>query len=135
MEHGTWNMDHGSWNMEHRTVNKNQIQSIPKYYLGENVELLRETWKNQYLVLGFPAKSYIQNIIPKFEFLFGKELKPNDTPMSEGFHPEVDDTPIYTLEVSAKYSSMIGCCIWIIVLRRLDIAYATSAISRFIMKQ
>jgi hypothetical protein len=28
---------------------------------------------------------------------------------------------------------MIGCCIWIIVLGRFDIAYATSAMSRFNM--
>jgi hypothetical protein len=45
--------------------------------------------------------------------------------MSEGYHPEVDD--------SAKYRSIIGCCIWIIVLSRFDIAYATSSISSFNM--
>jgi hypothetical protein len=51
--------------------------------------------------------------------------------MSEGYHPEVDDTPLYTEEDSAKYRSIIGGCIWIIVLGRFDIAYATSAMSRF----
>jgi hypothetical protein len=34
---------------------------------------------------------------------------------------------------SAKYRSIIGCCIWIIVLGRFDIAYATTAMSRFNM--
>jgi hypothetical protein len=33
----------------------------------------------------------------------------------------------------AKYRLIIGCCIWIIVLGRFDIAYATSAMSRFNM--
>jgi hypothetical protein len=45
--------------------------------------------------------------------------------MSEGYHPEVDDSPLYT--------EIIGCCIWIIVLGRFDIAYATSAMIRFNM--
>jgi hypothetical protein len=53
--------------------------------------------------------------------------------MSEGYHPEVDDTPLCTEEDSAKYRSIIGYCIWIIVLGRFAIAYATSAMSRFIM--
>jgi hypothetical protein len=53
--------------------------------------------------------------------------------MSEGYHPEVDDSPLCTEDYSAKYRSIIGCCIWIIVLGRFDIAYATFAMSRFNM--
>jgi hypothetical protein len=53
--------------------------------------------------------------------------------MSEGYHPEVDDSPLCTKDDSAKCRSIIGCCIWIIVLGRFDIAYATSAMSRFNM--
>jgi hypothetical protein len=45
---------------------------IPKYYLGGNVEFLEEAWKNQGLGLAISAKTYIQNVIPKFEGLFGK---------------------------------------------------------------
>jgi hypothetical protein len=55
--------------------------------------------------------------------------------MSEGYHPEVDDSPLCTEDDSDKYRSIIGCCIciWIIVLGRFDIAYATSDMSRFNM--
>jgi hypothetical protein len=53
--------------------------------------------------------------------------------MSEGYHPEVDDSPLCTEDDSAKYRSIIGCCICIIILGRFDIAYATSAMSRFNM--
>jgi hypothetical protein len=53
--------------------------------------------------------------------------------MSEGYHPEVDDSPLCTEYYSAKYRSIIGCCIWIIVLGRFEIVYATSAMSRFNM--
>jgi hypothetical protein len=89
---------------------------IPEYYLGGNVEFLGDAWKNQRLGLAISARTYIQNVIPKFENIFGKELKPIKTPMSEGYHPEIDDTPLCTEEDSARYRSIIGCCIWIIVL-------------------
>jgi hypothetical protein len=45
----------------------------------------------------------------------------------------VDDSPLCIDEDSAKYRSVIGCCIWIVLLGRFDIAYATSAMSRFNM--
>jgi hypothetical protein len=84
---------------------------IPEYYLGGNVELLGEAWKNQGLGLALSAKTYIQNVIPKFEGLFGKEFKPIKTPMSEGYHPE-----ICTEDDSTKYRSIIDCCMWMIIL-------------------
>jgi hypothetical protein len=89
--------------------------------------------KNQGFGLALSAKTYIQNVIPKFEGLFGKEIKAIKTPMSEGYHSEVDDSPLCTEDVSAKYRSIIGCCIWIIALCLFDIAYATSDMSRFNM--
>jgi hypothetical protein len=82
---------------------------IPEYYLGGNVEFLGESWKNQGLGLAISAKTYIQNVVSKFEGLFGKEFKPIKTPMSEGYHPEVDDSPLCTEDDSAKYRSIIGC--------------------------
>jgi hypothetical protein len=97
------------------------------------VEILRDAGKNQGLGLTISARKYMQNVMTKFESLFGKELKPVKTPMNEGYHPEVDDTPLCTGEDSAKYISIIVCCIWIIVLGRFHIAYATSAMSRFNM--
>jgi hypothetical protein len=106
---------------------------ISEYYLGRNEEFLGELWKNQSLGLGLAlsAKTYIQNVIQKFEGLFGKEFKPIKTPMSQGYHTEVDGLPLSTEYNSDKYRSIIACCNWIIVLGRLDRAYATSAMSRF----
>jgi hypothetical protein len=82
---------------------------IPEYYFGGNVEFLGETWKNQGLGLALSENTYIQNVIPKFEGFFGKEFKPIKTPMSEGYHPEVDDSPLCTEDDSAKYRSIIVC--------------------------
>jgi hypothetical protein len=106
---------------------------IREYYLGGNVEFLGESWKNQGLGLDLSENIHIQNVILKFEGLFGKDFKPIKTPMSEGYHPEVDDSPLCTEDDSDKYRSIIGCCIWIIVLGRFDTAYATSAMSMFNM--
>jgi hypothetical protein len=47
------------------------------------------------------------------------------------YHPEVENSPLCTEDDSAKYRSIIGCCIWIIVLGRFDIAYSTSDLIRF----
>jgi hypothetical protein len=74
------------------------------------VEFLGDAWKKQGLVLAISARTYIQNVIPKFETLFGKELKPIKTPMSEWYHPEVDDTPLCMNEDSTEYRSIIGYC-------------------------
>jgi hypothetical protein len=75
---------------------------ITEYYFGGNVELLVEAWKNQGLGLALSQKTYIQNAIPKFEGLFGKEFKPIKTLMNEGYNPEIDDSPLCTEDDSAK---------------------------------
>jgi hypothetical protein len=53
--------------------------------------------------------------------------------MSEGCNTEIDDSPLCTEDDSSAYRSIIGCCIWMIVLGRFDIAHATSSMSRFNM--
>jgi hypothetical protein len=80
-----------------------KIVGIPEYYLGGNVQFLGEAWKNQELGLTLSAKTYIQNVFPKVEGPFGKEFKPIKTPMSEGYHPEVDDSYLCTEDDSVNY--------------------------------
>jgi hypothetical protein len=106
---------------------------VPEYYLGGNVEFLGNAWKNQGLGLAISARTCFQNVVSKFENLFGKELNPIKTPMSEGYHPEVDDTQLCTDEDSTKCRSIIGCCTWIIYLERFDRAYAASPMSKYNM--
>jgi hypothetical protein len=62
-----------------------KIVAIPEYYLVGNVEFLGEAWKNQGLGLAISAKTYIQNVIPKFEGLLAMSL-------SQSRHPLVKDT-------------------------------------------
>ena len=53
--------------------------------------------------------------------------------LSEGYHPDNDDSPQCNDEDYARYRSIIGCCVWIIVRGHFDIAYSTSAMTRFNM--
>jgi hypothetical protein len=86
------------------------------------VEFLSDAWKNQGLGLAILARTYIQNVIPELKNLCGKELKTIKTPMSGGYHPEGDDKPLCTNDNLAKYRSIKGCFICIIVLGRFNIA-------------
>jgi hypothetical protein len=81
---------------------------IPEYCLDGNVEFLGEAWKNQGLQLALSAKTYIQNVIPKFECVFSQEFKSIKTLMSEGYHPGVDNSSLFTDDDSAEYRSIIG---------------------------
>jgi hypothetical protein len=128
------------WNKDPMAVIKSlektyilKIVGITEYYLVGNVHLFWEAWNIQGLGLALSVKACLQNFIPKFESIFGKEFKLIKTPMREGYHPEVDDSPLCTEDDSVKYRSIIGCCIWIIVSGILDIAYVTSAMNSFNM--
>ena len=104
---------------------------VPEYYLGGNVEQLDEHWNKQGITLGFSSRTYVSNIIPKFEALYNQELKRYKTPMSEEYHPETDETPELNPDEASKYRSVIGSLNWIITLGRFDVHYATSVLSRF----
>ena len=104
---------------------------VPEYYLGGNVEQLDEHWNKQGITLGFSCKTYVANIIPKFESLYNQELKKIKTPMCETYHPETDDSPELSPDEASKYRSIIGSLNWIITLGRFDVHYATSVLSRF----
>ena len=106
---------------------------IPEYYLGGDVEILDQHWKSDNVGLALSAKTYVKNVIPKFETLFEETFKTFKTPMAEDYHPELDDSPLLDDLDIAKYRSIIGSANWIITLGRFDINYATSALSRFNM--
>ena len=104
---------------------------IPEYYLGGNVEYLDEHWTKDGINIAFSARTYINNVIPKFEKLIGKEFKNVKTPMAENCHPELDDSPLLSSNDSALYRSITGSLNWIVTLGRFDVQYATSVLSRF----
>eukprot|EP00957_Ditylum_brightwellii_P074131 5633170-Ditylum_brightwellii.AAC.1 len=52
--------------------------------------------------------------------------------MVAGDHPELDDTKVLDETTHQKYQMLIGMLNWIVILRRLDIAYTVSSLARFV---
>ena len=68
----------------------------------------------------------------RVERLIGKTLPKHDTPMKAGDHLELDDSTLLSDEDHTKYQMLIGMLNWIVTIGRLDIAFATSSLSRFV---
>ena len=81
---------------------------IPEYYLGGNVEQLGEEWLKENIQVGISAKTYIKNVIPKFEKLLGKDISGYKTLMEEKHHPELDNSALCGEREAGIYRSIIG---------------------------
>ena len=66
-----------------------------------------EHWKKENINLKLSAITYIQNVIPKFEKLLGKNFKKSKIPMSQNYHLEIDDFPILNSEKTFQYRKII----------------------------
>jgi hypothetical protein len=114
---------------------------VPEYFLGGNVEQtgtdkfsLSEAWEKENVFTALSTQTYIKHITEKVCKLAGKkEIAEYTTPMSEAYHPEMDDSPMMSPAGKAKYQSLIGCANWVVTLGRFDIAYSLNAMSRFSM--
>ena len=103
----------------------------PEYYLGGNVEDMDEHWTKKNIRWSLNASTYVSGIIPKLERLMSETFAKFSSPMSESYHPELDDSQFLNNEDGSKYRSIIGSLNWAITLGRFDIQYATSTMARF----
>ena len=69
----------------------------------------------------------------KLDSLVGKQFPKQVTPMLEGYHPELDDSPLLSNIDAAKYRAILGSAGWCVTLGRFDVAYATNTLARFAM--
>jgi hypothetical protein len=103
----------------------------PKYYLGGNMDDVSEKqWIDDGVIPVLSMRMYIANVMEKLEKLVGVEQfwKAN-CPMSDLYHPELNNLPLLDDLHSSKYCALIGSANWIITLGRFNIAYATMALS------
>ena len=105
----------------------------PEYYLGGNVDPLDNTWRDDNVSLALLARTYVKNVVERFETIFGSELKLQKTPMSDAYHPETDDTPLLDARGAALYHGLVGSANWAVTLGRFDIQYVTQAMSWYSM--
>ena len=54
-----------------------------------------------------------------------------DTPMVDGDHPEEDTLELLDDKGHQRYQMLIGMLNWIVCIGRMDVAFATSSLSRF----
>ena len=106
---------------------------VPEYYLGGDIEQLPDAWIKDELTTALSARTYIKNVTDKFEDMLGTEFRQFKSPMAEGYHPELDDSPLLDPRSASRFRTMIGSANWIITLGRFDINYAVQALSRFNM--
>ena len=105
----------------------------PEYYLGGDVVELDGTWRKEGIQTALSAKTYIKNVVSKFEQVFECEFKEAKSPMESSYHPESDDSEFLGPKEASLYRGLIGSANWMITLGRFDIHYATGAMARFSM--
>ncbi len=64
------------------------------------------------------SKDIHQNITKRIEKLMEKCLKSGESPMTEDYRPELDDSSLLEGSEVAKYQMLIACLSWIITLAR-----------------
>ena len=89
----------------------------PEYYLGGNIDYLDEQWQKNGIQTALSAATYINNVTEKLEMMLGGgPFAKQKSPMSEAYHPELDDTPLLDHVCTSKFCAMIGSMNWIITL-------------------
>jgi hypothetical protein len=85
---------------------------LGKIFLLKNVGILNmEEYRFR---ISVSARTYMENVIPKFENLFGNKLKPIKAPIRKWYHPEVYATTAigsccYLLSYQSFFANIYTC--------------------------
>ena len=95
---------------------------------------LLSKWFKEGIKTVFSAKTYMEQSLGKLEQMMGVKSFPiHNSPMPDGAHTELDDSPMLSSIDHSKFCSLIGCANWLVTLGRFDVAYAVNAFGRFSM--
>jgi hypothetical protein len=72
----------------------------------------------------------LKEAITRVESIFGV-MRKCSTPMAEGDHPELDNSPLLKDDKHRKYQMIIGMLNWVFAIGRLDVTFSTSYLSSF----
>ena len=103
---------------------KDSSKGPPDYYLGNDY---KKDKKGRWAI---GCKKYLTEAIARVEKIFG-EVPKKASPMEDGDHPEEDDSELLSDADHQKYQMLIGMLNWITCLGRMDVAFATTSLSRF----
>ena len=88
-------------------------------------------WKKHGINTGLSAHTYIKNVVEKLEEMTKSTFSwKYDSPMSETYHPELDESPLLDATHASMYRAFIGSGNWVVTLGRMDVAYAVNALAR-----
>lgn len=104
---------------------KDSSKGPPSYYLGNDY---KKDKKGRWCI---GCKTYLTEAVRRIEDLLGKPLPKKDTPMVDGDHPEEDASEILDDAGHQRYQMLIGMLNWIACIGRMDVAFATTSLSRF----
>ena len=97
----------------------------PDYYLGND---FKRNTDGQWTV---GCKKYIKDALLKVQAIHGDIPKRNN-PCKQDTHLECDQSPLLNATEHREYQQLIGILNWIMQIGRLDIAYATVSLARFV---
>ncbi|MGH7954981.1 MAG: hypothetical protein ACREOZ_03385, partial [Gloeomargaritales cyanobacterium] len=110
----------------------------PKRYLGATVKKWRFPEEAQKVRWGLSSEQYVTNAIKNVESeLLKIDLKlPSkaSTPMSNGYRPELDVSPLLDDERANYYQNLIGVLRWAVELGRIDIHIDIAMLSSFLVQ-
>jgi hypothetical protein len=106
----------------------------PQYYLGGNIEELSTDWNQQGIKVALSARTYIKNVVTKFEKIMVTTFGTYNAPMDPSYHPECDESEILDPKQHSLYRGLIGSANWMVTLGRFDIAYAVNTLARHSMQ-
>jgi hypothetical protein len=105
----------------------------PEYYLGGNFDKITDpNLVKQGVKTALGARTYITNVIEKFERLLNGPIRQAEFPMRDS-HPELDESQLLSDDMASLYRGIIGSLNWVVTLGRFDVMYATNTLARFSM--
>ena len=78
----------------------------PEFYLGGDVEVSKDNNGHFHYVQS--AKTYIKNVCDKIDTLYETTLRNYGSPLPDGYHPEIDTSPLLVGDEVSKYRMLIG---------------------------
>jgi len=106
----------------------------PSIYLGG--KLSQVELPNGVVAWAVSSSQYVQEAVRNLELHLkgkGKSLrKGTNSPLSQGYQPECDISPVISAEEGNYFQSLIGIARWAVELGRVDICCETSMLSSFV---
>lgn len=110
----------------------------PNTYLGAQIMEHSFPDEPQFLAWAMSSAKYVKEAIQLVEQELQKLNKrlPNKTlsPLSSGYRPELDVSPLLNDEEANYYQQLIGVLQWAVELGRIDIAFCVSIMSKYLVQ-